>query len=297
MRAFPKFILYSLALATFGWILISHQDVLRTSLEGHALTWLTLSALSALLLTLQSTNFLALLSDTCSHLRLAPLVRIWALASLSNYLGPLQPGLAIRIVLMRNLGLEVERATLATMRQLHLSVWSAVLVLGAALPAPIGLLFIGIAVAWWKLTRPPLSLRLIPTGAWHDRLSTIIVLPGFRLCMQQGLAHALVIVAVYLAYRSFGAPISLGEAATVGMLTTLSALVAITPNNLGFQEILLGWAAHRQGLTLADSIAIATLFRAAHITGAISAWALMTLLIRAPKFSQRHHPTDTDGNQ
>ena len=62
------------------------------------------------------------------------------------------------------------------------------------------------------------------------------------------------------------ADIGFGESLVVTVVVYVLSVVSLLPNNLGILEILYGYTGHLSGLETDEAIAVALLFRAAHIT-------------------------------
>lgn len=77
--------------------------------------------------------------------------------------------------------------------------------------------------------------------------------------------HLLGGVMVWTALRSFGRGIPAAEALALSLLTALTNLIAITPNNVGVQEVVLGYLTRLAGGSMAEGVLAGALLRIAHV--------------------------------
>lgn len=225
----------------------------------------------------QARNFLVFL-DAKHSVRWLRFTRVWALSALTNYVAPLQPGIAVRIAWLVRHDVSVSASLMATWRQLIVSIWISLIGLA------IGLLLTGDPRGRW----PAFALVLMWLAAfalrnlwlkWLDRMqrpqwlvnrkdllqraATGITLSGVAGVLIQYLLGTLVI---YWVYRRFGAEIGSGQALIVACLIYVSSIVAVLPGNLGVTEAIYMIGGHGFGLSVAVTGALAILFRAAHIS-------------------------------
>jgi Lysylphosphatidylglycerol synthase TM region len=262
--------------------------------QAQGLTLVIAAIFMILALVVQTRNFIIFLGEPVL-LRTWSLSRIWAITALANYLGPLQPGVALRVAYLSRRGVKISSSLLATWRQVCVSIWMALggLTIGLWLtgepkmrwPAAVLLMiFLGLAVLRHGLIA---LLEKIERPAWfvqHKHLlsSAIsgITMRGIVGVMLQYVIGTLLLMWVY---RRFGADILWGQALVLACMVYASSLVAVMPGNLGVMDGIYMIGGHGLGLTVAESAALALLLRGAHISGC-------ALLVLAGGFS-----SDKDG--
>jgi hypothetical protein len=201
----------------------------------------------------------------------------WAAANLANYLGPFQPGLAVRMAYFRGLGVPVVDTVRATLRQLVLSLW-----VGSGMTAiglfsnDAGIRLFAVFGCLLFIASPWIASGLratIPSGYGNSRIVSAfrsllelcrIGMPVYRLwpfVMQ----YILMAVCFYAAYNEFGVNLGADESILLAVIFAMSVLVALTPNNLGVQELLLGYVAFWGGLGGGEALGVALIFRVAHL--------------------------------
>lgn len=225
----------------------------------------------------QTRNFLVFL-DTEHSIRLWRFARVWALSALTNYVAPLQPGIAVRVTWLSRRGVSIQEGLLATWRQLVASIWISLIGLA------IGLLLTGdprgrwpalaLAVVWvvvFALRRLWLKwLGRLQRPAWLvrqkmllHRAATGITLGGLAGVVLQYVLGTLVL---YWVYSRFGAAIDVGEALILACLVYVSSVVAVLPGNFGVMEAIYMLGGHGFGLSVAQLGALALLLRVSSIT-------------------------------
>jgi len=228
---------------------------------------------------LQARNFMTFIGPH-AEVRLWSLSRVWALTSLANYLGPFQPGVALRIAYLSRAHVHWSVGVKATWRQLCASVWVALAGCG------IGLLsfqstyyqLLGGAFLAAFFTLPVLRAVLVrllgkmkrPFWLASRRGLLIEALEGIHTAGIVGVAaqYMLSTVLLWLVYHAFGAPVGLEQALLITCLIYVSSLVALLPGNLGVIEAIYIIGGHGAGLTGPESAAMALLLRSAQILGA-----------------------------
>ena len=245
--------------------------------RDHLGTFVVVGMLMAIGIVVQVLNFLQLLGW---HQRLAvrPAIHAWALATVLNYLGPFQPGLALRFAYFKANGVPLSRSAETTLRQLHLSMWTALLAAAAAFAllggqagwvCAVGA--VGAFIAWPRVLaifRPWVLRRQRPAWLRRHLASLDIVLTPLPLRATRYffLQHGLGALLILFAYRQFGAAISVGGAILVAVGVYVSSLVALLPNNLGILDGFYVATAKSGGLDASTALALALLLRGAHIS-------------------------------
>ncbi len=283
-----KLIVFVCIIFLFSCLLYFRWEVVRDALAAHYLVVIYATVLSIIAIALQALNFLQLL-DSPSKPQFLSMYRIWALSNLANYLAPFQPGLAVRLISLRQLGVSAWMTTHATVRQLQLSIWAAVGLFSlAGIFNQILLIKIMAVISAFVFVLWPILLRLVKlivlekcdnfklAKKYKKELVDLLApvsLTKFLLPVAQ---YLLIAISVFIVYSDFGANIFLHDALLIAVATSLSALFSITPNNFGVQELLLGYSAHVTGLSVNDAISIAVLYRLAHL-GSCSVILLLAL--------------------
>jgi len=96
---------------------------------------------------------------------------------------------------------------------------------------------------------------------------------------------------VWTSFRSFGHGIPAAEALALSLLTALSSLIAITPNNLGIQEVVLGYLARLAGGSMAEGILAGALLRIAHVAVSLTMGPLfLPFLVPGGRLMSREAP-------
>ncbi len=278
---------YLALLGATGALLWYSRDSLLPIWREHPWAFVVTAALMIGGILVQVLNFLQLL-EWPQSLSLRAAMHAWALATLLNYLGPFQPGLALRLAYFKSHGVPLSRTAATSLRLLHLSMWTALLVAGLALCLkggtagwlsggllmaafvawPRGLAWLMPRLAAWRMPawmhkhRGELDIALSPLPLRHTRYFFVQHLLGAGL--------------VLYAYREFGADLSAADAILIAVGVYVSSLVAILPNNIGLLEGLYIATAQAGGLDPATSIALALFIRGAHIcaclVAAVATW-------------------------
>jgi hypothetical protein len=244
------------------------------------LTLVVAAMFMVLALIVQTRNFITFLGEPLLSGAWG-LSRVWAATALANYLGPFQPGVALRVAYLSKRGVKISSSLLATWRQLCVSVWVSLggLAIGLWLtgdqkmrwPACVLLMaFLGLAV----LRRGLLAvLERVERPVWfiqHKHLVSSAIsgisVPGIIGVVLQYAIGTLLLLWVY---RRFGTNIMIGQALVLACMVYVSSLVAVMPGNLGIMDGIYMIGGHGLGLTVAESAALALLLRGAHIAGCL----------------------------
>lgn len=225
----------------------------------------------------QARNFLVFLDGEHSE-RLWRFARVWAMSALTNYVAPLQPGVALRVTWLARRGVSVSEGLLATWRQLVVSVWISLLGLS------VGLALTGDPRGRW----PALVLAMLWVAAftlrrlwlkWLARMTRPRWLASRKDILQRAVAnitargvagvfvqYMLGTLVIYWVYSRFGASIGPGQALIVCCLVYVSSIVALLPGNLGVMDAIYMLGGHGFGLSVAEAGALVILFRVAHVS-------------------------------
>ncbi len=280
-----RVIAYVAAVCVMGYFMARHWNAVAGAVSRHGLTVLYATCISASAITVQALNFLTLL-DSPVKPPLAKSVHIWALANLTNYLGPFHPGLAVRMGYFKQQGVPIAATTAATFRQIHLSIWTATGLCTVGFLSNAGAVRILAAAGLTTFVGWPVLLaalrRVSAAGLARSSLSparqaALAALLATTAPTKLGLfvaQYVLVALSLLVVYRAFGAHLAPHEALLLAIASAVSTLVSITPNNLGVQEALYGYVGHLGGLSVSDTISMVLIFRLAHVTACACLLAL-----------------------
>lgn len=263
------------AVAAFAW-----REPLVAVWRTQATTLFEAVVLMALALVIQTRNFLSFL-DSRHDVDLWPLCRVWAVTALFNYLGPFQPGVALRAAYLAGHGVRWRDSLLATWRQLCVSVWISLggaglglAVIGDGRLRVLGLVlgagFVALPMARTVLIRILHAIRR-PALLVSRRELLIDALSGVDISGVLGVVvqYAVGTLLLWIVYRGFGADIGFAHALVLACMVYVSSLVAVLPGNLGILDAIYVFGGQGAGLTLAQSAALAVLLRCAQIISCI----------------------------
>jgi hypothetical protein len=259
---FWRNVVYLLLVAAALLLVVVWWQELRSIWAQHWLTFLGATGLMTLGAVVQAHNFIAFLGVSLPR---AAFTRIWALSALSNYVAPLQPGIALRIVYLKSRGVSVRQGLLAIgglggglllTGDLRGRWPGLVLLLAWVAILPFRQLLIA---SLFRLQRPAWLLR--HRELLRDAANMISATAVAGVALQ----YLLGTVLLYWVYTSFGAPIGIGQALVLACVVYLASVVAIVPGNFGFLEMLYLLGGHGLGLPLSGSVALALLLRVSHV--------------------------------
>lgn len=268
--------LYAAVILTLFWLVSWAWPEIGPILLEHRSTLCFAIIVYLLALAVQTLNFLKLL-QTKLTIPFSKALRAWALGQLANYLGPLQPGLAVRFLFFRRHGVSTPVILNATLQQIHLSLWVATgafavsaLLIGSDVLQLLGGLCILVFLTWpMVVTFLRRLLLIIPFSHRLNRYSKpitpLLSIPPVTLLPWFSLQYILGALLISVVYASFGANLTVGEALLIATTVYASSLVALLPNNLGLQDALYGAFAYSGGLDLSTVLSIILLLRVAHI--------------------------------
>jgi hypothetical protein len=281
-----------LLLVALGVMVIWWPELTRVW-RDHFLTFLVATLLMAFALLVQAKNFISF-SDGASAINHWQFWRVWALSALANYAGPLQPGIALRVIYLQRHGVPVSGSLLAMWRQLSVSVWLSIagLALGLLLTDAddadwaAGLLFLGFVSLY--ASRPALVRRLNqmrrPYWLAEKRPMLVKALSGTSPRGVAGVAlqYVLGTLLLYWSYSRFGTDVSLGKALLLACAVYVSNLVAILPGNFGITEGIYLLGGHDMGLPIQEAAALALLLRGSHVAACLIVSAAGPIPLRRP---------------
>lgn len=266
---------YLLLLMAATIFLIVWWSELTKLWRDHLNTFLFATSIMAIGTVVQARNFISFIPIK-HHIKLWPMSRIWAISTLVNYLGPFQPGIAVRVTYLKKNEVSLGSSLIATTRQSIISIW---------------LSFAGFAFGAWLHGDPRVRNLAIILGITFlflplfrnliIKLLNFISRPKFLLhrdliinVISNATAHGVVgVVAQYclgtillfIVYSRFGADIDFGHALLMTCAIYISSLIALAPGNLGVTEAIYVVSGHQLGMSTGDAIALAFLLRGANI--------------------------------
>jgi uncharacterized membrane protein YbhN (UPF0104 family) len=261
-------------------LIVAWWEELVSVWRDHFATYLVLTALMTIGTIVQARNFGTFLPNGAGP-SVTSLIRPWALGTVANYLGPFQPGLMIRFALLTRLGLSFSEVTVATLRQVFASAWYALAIASVSLLliAPYDLLlpafallvaFLGVFVALPRVREiVRYLLSRLGRGNVPPHVEQIIAIPGLQSSIGIFAQYILGAAVFYTGYQMFGVEIGVGAALGLACMVYVSSLVAITPANFGVLELICTGFGSINGLSVEESLALAFIYRGAHISGAL----------------------------
>lgn len=294
-----KCAIFIVVVAALAYLTITYWQTISSTLRQHTLTVAYAGCLSVAGITVQVLNFLLLL-DSPAKPAFRPTVRAWALANLANYLGPFQPGLAVRAAFFKANGITISATALTTLRQLHLSVWTALCIGSAGLVSDsnairmVGAASLCAFLAWFVVLHVLRKyVRRLKRRAGTKQCSRPLNLmtrvappvPGWSIWLSVA-QHLLIASSLFGVYWSFGAQLTISGALLLAVASSLSTLIAITPSNLGIQEALFGIVALEAGLSVGSALTMGLVFRLGHIAACLSILALTFMEFTKPDPAQ-----------
>lgn len=278
-----KALVYAAIIIAALWLLWIERSII---VEISFAQWETLTVIISLVilqLYLQSRNFVDLLETKVNKGKLDWL-HLWAISNLSNYFAPFQPGLAVRAGVLKSWGVPVAKTTTATLKQVHLSLLSAAILMSAGMTfSPLfnfgfwPLVLLGISFTWIIVFfYAPCAL---PN---HKRKHADEIAREKPTKQQIALILANYIIsatAIYIVYNTLGAPLKIADSLLLATINTLSSLISILPANIGAQELILWQAGELSGLNPELTIILLFIFRISHIVGCLLVLLITSFLI------------------
>ncbi|ADJ29323.1 lysylphosphatidylglycerol synthase domain-containing protein [Nitrosococcus watsonii] len=288
LKKIMRWVLYLIIITLLAFLFYTHRVEVINTFIYHRWVLLYVTGITILGFSAQALNFLQLI-ETLNKPPFQDTLRAWALANIANYLGPFQPGIAVRMAFFKRHGIEIPTTIRATLHQLQLSFWVATGI--AAIAGSIShyepirpLAFVsGILFISWPLGLRASHLAILWSSAHikfidrhKDMLAFFFILPPARTLLLVAIQYILGALSLYVVYWSFDTQINIQDAFLLTVVVFSSTFIAITPNNLGVQDAIYGYSAYLYGLTVSEALSLALLLRLAHIL----ACGLIVLLIR-----------------
>ena len=284
-------LIYLPVISVLTWIIFQYWNQLFPIFLEHYTAIFIIIPISMYAIFLQSKNFTQLLHTT-NKPALLDTTKMWALSGLTNYLGPFQPGLAVRAAYFKSHGISVRETLQTTVKQLVISIWIGLLVFSIFAPFSLNenIQKTSIFTLTLFLVAPLLENKIIATikrvidknNEIHNDTSWLRLnkIGQYKLFFSVYISLCL---SSWVIYEEFNANLYVYDYAILAVILVFSSLISITPNNLGIQELFFGYAAHAGGLSIPDGIAIALLYRVTHIFSC----AFIILLFRRNRYTNR----------
>lgn len=276
-----RYAAYVLLLVSTGVLVFAWWEDLVRAWSGQPWTFVAAMIGMAGGTWLQALNFRSFLPGRAG-LTLSPLVRVWAAGSLANYLGPFQPGLALRVLWLRRYEISMSDSLAASWRQVSASVWislagaaAGLLMLDASRHVLTASLLVAVFALAWTLHGPLFTwisrlqapVWLARRRAWVGALAGGYSRQGLCGVVLQYFVATLLILYVY---RRFGVDIHPAYAVLMACAVYVSSLVAVLPGNFGVLEGIYVAGGYALGLDVRESTALALFLRGAHIASCLA---------------------------
>ncbi len=273
-------VFYALALVLLSVVFFKYWDIVVYSISGHILILLYIIPLYLLAIIVQANNYLKLL-DLSIALSIVMTTQVWAVSNLVNYLGPFQPGLLVRMIFFKKNGISLAKSSFTSLKQVAISLWIALLLFTIFAPltqlSELRILAFFSALIFFLIPVFEKSIvyflviilkrKGLELNNWEKlKIFSFKKLPQYYLFF---INYLLICLSLWFVYDDFGANISVAEVVILTVTLVFSTLVTITPNNVGVQEVLLGYASHVGGLSGGEAVTIALLFRIAQIASCL----------------------------
>lgn len=217
------------------------------------------------------------------------LVKIWAMASITSIVAPFIAGLAVRVTLLKQEGLDIRISSVATVRQTWINVeyaWATASLLLLFYPWPVFDILGYLTITMWAFYR--LAIVFLPS------LQSLVP-DYFKLLYQKFLKinfyfklpiiariwffGQIVIMAINysIAFWLGGASLQWHKCLLLTSLTILASLLIFIPHGLGVLDSLWVWIASQQGLSMTQSVALAITMRLGMFIGYGMVYLLLSI--------------------
>lgn len=271
---------YFLLLAVTAALIVVWWPELSRIWREHFMTFVFITLMMILSIFVQSHNFLSFLPGAKVP-RLVDMVHTWAVGALVNYLGPFQPGLAVRVAILTKLGIPIGESSVATLRQVIASMWMALALVSISLMwigssvmvvLAIGLFLLCAAIPKLLPALRYLVLRFMPSkvpSSFRQSAHFAFELPSAQAMVGILAQYILATLVFFVGYRQFGVDITVPAAIGLACVVYASSLVALLPGNLGVLEALCTGFGQANGLAVEQALALAFLYRGASLTSVL----------------------------
>jgi uncharacterized membrane protein YbhN (UPF0104 family) len=291
MSRFPKtlvtFFKYFLGLLIFG-ILVFVVLFSTETLSGLSpISWaniISLGLLTLLYLILTAATFKAAVFLAGTRIHLYESFSLMIISNFLNYLAPARPGLIAKAVYLRtarNVSIATYSAISWTNALLMIMVSGVLGIIALSVSSiykyeyAVALYFISttcclIATLFLFVNLPEIQCsgrlsRFVNSVTVAVRATRINRLRVARLALLLAIQYIAGSTVIYIAYHSLGIQLSMFNAIVIATFSTLSAMVSITPNNLGIQELIIGLVSATFGIDFAHGLVAGGLLRLAHL--------------------------------
>lgn len=211
------------------------------------------------------------------------LTRIWAIASISSIIAPFIAGLAVRVTLLKQEGLDIRTSSIATVRQTWINVeyaWVAASFLLMFYPWPEFPSLGYISVTGWLSFK--LLCALVPfCNIRIPRYLEIFTHKLPRLTRKAKLWQwgQIIIMTInyWVVFWLGGAPLAWHNCLLLTAVTILASLLIFIPQGLGVLDSLWVWIASQQGMSLNEGVALAITMRLGVFIGTAIVYIVLSL--------------------
>ncbi len=268
--------LYALLLIVFIYYIYKHQEAIISTLHKHYDVLLTLTLLSMVAILLQAINYLDLLGRL-QEIRILGVYRMWAYANLVNYVAPFQPGLIVRAVYFKNLGINYSQTGQCSLRQCYISFIVGLFILAIVIPNNTNLLLyikllviigflLGVITFFIKKS---LLVKLICWSSISQFISGLFEKPTFKQVTMITLQYLIIGFAYYFVFTELGLDLTITYSLLLSSATVLTTLFSIFPNGIGIQEAFVGGMAYYLSDEVIKYLAIPLMLRISHIMSCV----------------------------
>ena len=269
-------ILYLLLLAAAAILIIAWWPELSQLWREHLVTFAIVTILMALGVVIQARNFLTFIPIK-HNIGVRSLSRVWAIGALVNYLGPFQPGIAVRVAYLKKNEVPLGASFLAIARQSIISIWVsfAGIAFGAWLHGDAEIRNLAIISGVIFLLLPLFRNLIIKTLNIMTRPKLLLskrelIIGAISNATSHGLwgvvaQYCIGAVLLFIVYNRFGANMDFGYALLMTCAIYISSLIALAPGNFGVMEAIYIIGGHQLGMSTEDAVALAFLLRGANI--------------------------------
>jgi uncharacterized membrane protein YbhN (UPF0104 family) len=269
-------VLYLLLLASAAILIISWWPELLQLWREHLVTFAIVTILMALGIVIQARNFITFIPIK-HKIGVWSLSKVWAVGALVNYLGPFQPGIAVRVAYLNKNEVLLGASLLAIARQSIISIWVsfAGIAFGAWLHGDSKVRNLAIISGVIFLLIPLFRNLIIKTLILMTRPKLLLskrelIIGAISNATSHGLwgvvaQYCIGAILLFIVYNRFGVNMDFGYALLMACAIYISSLIALVPGNFGVMEAIYIIGGQQLGMPTGDAIALAFLLRGAHI--------------------------------
>ena len=266
-----KSFLFIIVIVIYLTLIIKYLDPILSAATLHTKSIFYAILLTILGISMQVFNYLGLLSAK-NNLKLIPTIRVWAISGLVNYIAPFQPGLLIRAKYLNTMGVSYTESTATVIKQLHYSCWVGLGIFSATLPVTDSKTYVIKIVATitflsWLIFLLPIKsiLNKYSSNPYIQHAVNSLKYPTFKQ-LSLFISHYLIVSTLfYVVLNEFDIPASFIYSMFLSSVIVVASLTSITPNNLGIQEMIIGYFIFKLGTSNYEHITLPFVIRLAHI--------------------------------